>query len=310
MRRLRLRRGSGRSRSGSVSARSRRSGATAGSSWETARSSGLDPHEDVVRPTGPFDPELPVLSFAPPGGGLEAVLFNHSTHTIGTVVRGVRSPSFYGLAAQELEKERGGTFVFFEGASGSTHNLDVPPPEALLRIKNAVADALERADRASRSRVAGLRREITVHVRHFDEATEDAAVVAYCTKRQPPAGAERTIGIFREMRKELAPRQGEPLKTWVQAIVLGDIAVVGVPGELFTLLGQEIKRRSPYRYTYIFELANDYVGYLPDAAAFERGGYQTWTGLHSFTEKGAGEAIVVEVVKLLTQLQAGASPER
>jgi hypothetical protein len=267
----------------------------------------VGPKDDAVRPTGPFDPELPVLAFARPGGALEAVLFNHSTHTIGTIQRGVRSPSFYGLAAQALEKERGGTFLFFEGASGSTHNIDVSTPEALVRLKDAVADALDRALEHPVGRVAGVRRELTLHVRRFDEAAEDAAVVAYCTKRQPPAGAERTIRIFRDMRKELAPRQGEPLKTWVQAIVVGDIALVGVPGELFTFLGQEIKRRSPYRYTYIFELANDYVGYLPDARAFERGGYQTWTGLHSFTEKGSGETIVQTAVELLEQLYRGGS---
>jgi hypothetical protein len=270
----------------------------------------VGPREDMVRPTGPFDPELPVLAFSNAGGDVEAVLFNHSTHTIGTIARGVRSPSFYGLAAQELEKERGGTFLFFEGASGSTHNLDVPPPEALLRIKAAVADALDRAEDHPVPRVAGVRREVELHVRHFDEGAEDAAVVAYCTKRQPPPGAERTIAVFRDMRKQLAPRQGELVKTWVQAIVLGDIAVVGVPGELFTFLGQEIKRRSPYRYTYVFELANDYVGYLPDARAFERGGYQTWIGLHSFVEKGSGETIVDEVLKLLGRLHEGKGTAR
>jgi hypothetical protein len=268
----------------------------------------VGPREDAVRPTGPFDPQLPVLSFTRADGGLEAVLFNHSTHTIGTIQRGVRSPSFYGLAAQSLEKERGGTVLFFEGASGSTHNLDVPPPEALVRIRNAVAHALDRAVEHPVSRVAGLRREITLQVRRFDEAAEDAAVVGYCTKRQPPPGAERTIGVFRAMRKELASRQGEPVKTWVQAIVVGDIALVGVPGELFTFLGEEIKRRSPYRYTYIFELANDYVGYLPDLRAFELGGYQTWTGLHSFTEKGSGENVVRTAVELLEQLERGGSP--
>jgi hypothetical protein len=174
-----------------------------------------------------------------------------------------------------------------------------------VRIKDAVADALDRALERPVGRVAGLRRELTLTVRRFDEASEDAAVVAYCTKRQPPPGAERTIRIFREMRKELASRQGEPLKTWVQSLVVGDIALVGVPGELFTLLGQEIKRRSPYRYTYIFELANDYVGYLPDERAFDRGGYQVWTGLHSFTEKGSGETLVQTAVELLEQLQRG-----
>jgi hypothetical protein len=262
----------------------------------------VGPRDDAVRPTGPFDPELPVLVFVHPGGSLEAALFNHSTHTIGMIRRGVRSPSFYGLAAQELEKERGGTFLFFEGASGSTHNLDVPPPEALVRIKEAVADALDRAREHPVGRVAGRRREVTLHVRRFDEAAEDAAVVAYCTKRQEPRVAERNMRVFREMRQKLAPRQGEAIQTWVQAIIVGDIALVGVPGELFTFLGQEIKRRSPYRYTYVFELANDYVGYLPDARAFERGGYQTWTGLHSFTEKGSGETIVQTAVDLLEQL--------
>ena len=132
-------------------------------------------------------------------------------------------------------------------------------------------------------------------------------MVAYCTKRiADPKGAQGVIDTFRSMRKQLAPRQGEMRKTWVQAIVLGDVALVGVPGEFFTLLGQEIKRRSPYRYTFVFELANDYVGYIPDASAFDRGGYQVWMGLHSFLARGSGEIIVDEAVGLLDRLHVGA----
>jgi hypothetical protein len=259
---------------------------------------------DAVRPTGPFDPELPVLAFVRPDGKPEAVLFNHSTHTIGTIRGAVRSPSFYGLAAQELEAERDGTFLFFEGASGSTHNLDLKASEALVRIKAAVSDALERSRERPVTRVAGARQEITLRVRTFDESKEDAAVVAYCTRRLPPPHHEKTIQIFRGMRKQLAPRQGEERRTWVQAVVLGDVALVGVPGEFFTVLGREIKLRSPYRETYVFELANDYVGYIPDARGFDRGGYQVWTGLHSFLEKGSGEKIVDAAVGLLEELHA------
>src|SRR3954451_21589095 len=109
------------------------------------------------------------------------------------------------------------------------------------------------------------------------------------------------------MRKVLAPRQGEVRKTWVQEIDMGGIALVGVPGEYFTVLGPEIKRGSPYRDTYVFELANDYVGYIPDKAGFDRGGYQFWMGLHSFLERGSGELIVDETVGLLEQLHAGGS---
>jgi len=259
--------------------------------------------DDAVRPTGPFDPELPVLAFRRGDGRFEAVLFNHSTHTIGTHKPGVRSPSFYGLAAQALEAKKGGTFLFFEGASGSTHNLDVPTPEATHRIEDAVEKALASATPHPVARVRALRKQISAKVRHFDEAAEQHAVAAYCSKRiKDPAGAKRVIEVFRTMRAQLASQQGMERKTWVQALLIGDVALVGVPGEFFTVLGEEIKRRSPFRYTFVFELANDYVGYIPDQPGFDRGGYQAWTGLHSFVERGTGEMIVSECVGLLERL--------
>ncbi len=260
-------------------------------------------HDDAVRPTGPFDPELPVWAFRRPDSSLEAVMFNHSTHTIGSHKPGTRSPCFYGLAAQNLEVQKGGTFLFFEGASGSTHNLDLLAPEMTFRISQAVARAMEAAQPRQVSRVKGVRSEFSFTVRRFDEDADDKAVVAYCTKRIKDAkGCQFIIDTFRGMRKELAQEQGQVRKTWVQAILIGDIAVVGVPGEFFTVLGQEIKRRSPFRFTYVFELANDYIGYVPDRQAFELGGYQVWTGLHSLLEPGTGEAIVAESIKLLDQL--------
>jgi hypothetical protein len=193
--------------------------------------------------------------------------------------------------------------IFFEGASGSTHNLDVSIPEATHRIEDAVARALGAAGPRPVDRVLAQRKEVVVKVRGFDEAADERAVTAYCSKRiKDPAGAQRVIETFRTMRKEVAPHQGESRKTWVQALSIGDVAIVGVPGEFFTILGQEIKRRSPYRYTYVFELANDYIGYIPDKVGFDRGGYQVWTGLHSFLERGSGELIVDEAVDLLDRL--------
>ena len=88
---------------------------------------------------------FPCWRFRRGDGKFECILFNHSTHTIGTHKPGVRSPSFYGLAARSIEKDRGGTVIFFEGASGSTHNLDVATPEATHRIEDAVLQALDLA---------------------------------------------------------------------------------------------------------------------------------------------------------------------
>src|SRR5258706_3970998 len=80
----------------------------------------VGPRTNFVRATGPFDPEMPVLAFRDPGDKLRALIFNHSTHSIGTRKPAVRSPSFYGLAAQQLEGELGGKVFLLEGAFGST----------------------------------------------------------------------------------------------------------------------------------------------------------------------------------------------
>lgn len=260
--------------------------------------------DDVVRPTGPFDPELPVFAFKNPDGSSRALMFNHSTHTIGAREPGKRSPSFYGLAAQELEQERGATVSFLEGASGSTHNLDLKAPEMVIRIKAAVNDALDRAQVRPVNRLASLKRPFPFKVREFDESKEEAAVVGYCKARLPEEYVERIASVFRDMRKTLAPQQGQDRTSWIQVILIGDIAIVGVPAEFFTKLGQDIKRRSPFRYTYVAELANDWIGYLPDRRGHELGGYQTWTGLHSYAAPGTGEAVVDQAISMLNELAA------
>jgi hypothetical protein len=261
----------------------------------------IGPRDDVVRPTGPFDSELPLLSFRGADGKPLATIFNHSTHTIGTRQGGVRSPSFYGLAAQELEGELGGVVQFLEGASGSTHNLTVPCAEAVVRMKAAVHEASAKAAPRPVRSIAALKREVAYRVRHFDDSSEEQAVSAYCRKRAGE-GASGIIKVFRDQRDVLRPQQGQERKTWLQVLRIGDVAIVGVPAEYFTTLGLDIKRRSPFRYTIVAELANDWIGYLPDRKAFDLGGYQTWTGLHSFAEPGTGEAIAEEIVRMLQEL--------
>lgn len=261
----------------------------------------VGPRDDAVRPTGPFDPDLPVFAFKKPDGQMVALMFNHSTHPIGTRKGNVRSPSFYGLAAQELEEELGGTALFFLGAAGSTHNLTLSTDEMVFRIKQAVKEGLAKARPREVKRLVAVKKEFAYRVRTFDEEAEEKAVSEYCLKRIKD-NPEATIEVFRKMRQALSPHQGEERKTWLQVVLIGDIALVGIPGELFTSLGLEIKRLSPFRYTYIISLANDWIGYIPDEEGFRLGGYQVWTGFHSFVEKGTGEAMVNEVVGILTKL--------
>jgi putative membrane-bound dehydrogenase-like protein len=256
-----------------------------------------------VEPTGPFDPQLPVLDFRDPRGRTLALLFNHSTHTIGTRSgRDVRSPSFYGLAAQELESSLGGVVGFIEGASGSTHNIrGVTTPLAIERLKKAVTTTRDAAGSTPVAAIGALREPFHFKVRSFSEEAEDAAVMRYLNDHAPQ-NAARIREIFANQRRQLVTHQNTRRTTWIQVLRLGDVAIVGVPAEYFTGLGLEIKRRSPFPHTLIAELANDWIGYLPDANGHVLGGYQTWTGLHSYAEPGTGERLAKEAIRLLQAL--------
>ena len=71
----------------------------------------------------------------------------------------------------------------------------------------------------------------------------------------------------------------------------------------FTIFGVDIKKRSPIKDTFIAELANDWIGYLPDREGHELGGYQTWMGHQSYAEPGTGERIADEVIAMLGELK-------
>lgn len=261
----------------------------------------IGPRDEFVRPTDPFDVDLPVVGFSDSGGKLDGLLFNHSTHCIGTRT-GKRSPGFYGLAAQELSAEHGVPVNFLSGAAGSSHNLVLDCDEMVLRIKSAFNAALQRAEPMKSSRLAATKREISFQVRTFDEQAQDSAVTEYC-KKYAPGSYDLIVRVFRESRAQLKPLQGETRLMWLQVMRIGDVYLVGVPAEFFTVLGLEIKRRSPHRNTFVCGLSNDYVGYLPSREGFEKGGYQTWMGLHSFSEVGTGEMVVEECVKMLNEIQ-------
>jgi hypothetical protein len=254
-------------------------------------------------PTGPCDPRLPVLDFRDARDQSRALLYNHSTHTIGTRAGGnVRSPSFYGLAAQELEQEIGGVVGFLQGASGSTHNItEVPVADAVRRMKEAVQQARRQAQPRRATPLLAMRRAFEFRVRRFDEGEEDAKIARY-TAQYLPAHGDRVRHIFAGMRGQLKPHQGAPRTTWIQALVFGDLAIVGVPAEYFASLALDIQARSPFRDTYVAELANDWIGYLPDRQAHRLGGYQTWMGLHSYAEVGTGERLADSVVAMLDEL--------
>jgi neutral ceramidase len=60
----------------------------------------------------------------------------------------------------------------------------------------------------------------------------------------------------------------------IHAMRIGEIAFVGIPGELFVEIGLAIKASSPFAMTLVSGYTNGIYFYIPTAAAFAQGGYE------------------------------------
>jgi hypothetical protein len=70
------------------------------------------------------------------------------------------------------------------------------------------------------------------------------------------------------------PEQYSTVSTEIQILRAGELAVIGIPGELFSEFNRILRAASPFPYTVIVSMANDYIGYLPTDAAQAEGAYE------------------------------------
>jgi hypothetical protein len=75
-----------------------------------------------------------------------------------------------------------------------------------------------------------------------------------------------------QMTKEFAGRSS--IASQVQLLSIGDLALVGLPGEPFTRTVLDIKAGSPKPFTAVVSYANADEGYFPDAISIEKGSYE------------------------------------
>lgn len=121
--------------------------------------------------------------------------------------------------------------------------------------------------------------------------------------------AERNYAMGRlvQLKRKMRPRgpldvTKKKMRGEIQAFKFGQkVAILGVPGELFSVLYSEIKNRSYFPYTIVVGYANGVLGYIPDRNSFKQGGYEVNKG--TLLAPGTGEEIVKNCVLLLNSLK-------
>lgn len=207
---------------------------------------------EIIGPEEELDDLLTVLRVDDAQGEPLAAVLHFTCHPI---------PDFLGYAADLVERTRGVPCLVLNGCSGSVDT----PFEVPLRGKR-------------QGEQLPLLGQVLGH-RVLSELAR--------TETRPDVSlAVRSRAIFLPVVNEFLSSPAEKADIWpealrdggfhtlVQCLQLGDLALVGLPGEAHVGFGARLAEASPFALTRPVGLANDEVGYLFPPEARARGGYE------------------------------------
>jgi hypothetical protein len=275
---------------------------------------------DIVEPAGPADPEVGVLSAWSPDGQFLGAVVNFTLH--GTVGTGGISADWIHYMRETIKSavNPSAGVVFLNGACGDVTQVDNQSLQEVefgekwaRRIGQKVAaeaiKVIADAEPAELLPVAATRTIFPIATREVTE--ERFRQVLDLVKTGDPNDSEwlfaRDIVLLHEANK------WEPeVPCEVQAIQVGPAAWVANAAEYFCEFGVNIKQRSNFPYTWVVELANGCIGYVPTAEAMgpHGGGYEPRMAWTSKLVPEAGEMIEDASVELLQSLTPGEEPPR
>ncbi|MCY4438035.1 MAG: neutral/alkaline non-lysosomal ceramidase N-terminal domain-containing protein [Chloroflexi bacterium] len=183
------------------------------------------------------------------------------------------SADFVGVARGLFEAASGATMLFLQGACGNINPIgqrsEMDMQERLWGVGSALgAEALKVYS------LSGLRSafgEATPLEPELGAAHETLALELLPPGEPPPTFRTRTPAL----RYWTPPLVGENQVAFeVQALRIGDVALVGGAGEVFIELAHAVQERSPFAHTMYLGYANGDIGYIPTATAYAEGGYE------------------------------------
>lgn len=269
---------------------------------------------DILYQEGKVDPEVGVLSARAADGSSLGCLLNFACH-VNTVGGDEVSADYPGQFAAAMKRRRGDGHVglFANGCCGNLCAIDVYDPE---RPDSGHDWALQMGEKLAEHVL-----KIEADMEYQDEALFDARLVELSLpmRRISPellqwardvlaAPGEQNLyeSTYAAQTVQMVERyRVNPMVTApVQAFRLGDVGIVMLPGEIFVEFGLDIKLNSPAARTFVVELANGIVGYVPTREAFVGGGYEQRTAMSSRLCPGAGETLVDTSLALLHSMFA------
>ena len=224
-------------------------------------------------PDGVSDKTVAVVKFETLTGEPFAILSNYGVH--GTVLGPANyqiSSDLPGATARYVERHYGGK-VLSPWTSGTAGDQD-PIYRTGTDFQNVTA-------------LGAILGEEIVKVADAIHTTARARIRA--TQRIVTCPGKRTVqqpGPGREYKFE----DSDPVSIRLSLLVINDVAIMGISGEVFTNIGLRLKKESPFNRSMMITHCNGSSGYIPDDQAYDQVSYEITT---TRLKRGCAENAIV-----------------
>ena len=268
---------------------------------------------DVVKPAGPTDISVPVLTVGQPGEADPAALVVGFALHLATLEDQLYSADYPYYLYQKLKSVVSPNLFshFLQAPCNEVNHIDVfteKPQTGYPWAKVIVEKLAGSVGRVLRNKGMPLEAELKVgavnvalSVQEFseEETEKQRSVWYYADRSQRPflevVHAAKVTGISER-------HQHGTVSALVQAFQLSpETVIIGLPSEVSVELGLAIKQSSPYANTLLVQLSNDWFGYIPTQRIFEEGNYEA---VVAKIRPGEGERLVKASLDLITDLKA------
>jgi len=281
---------------------------------------------DIDHPIGELDQRVNVLRFDRKGGNT-IVLVNYGLHA-DTVNGELISSDWPGWMRKTLNKALDGVdTIFFNGAEGDVGSTNVKPTGGDMNdteisfdnemkspgmarfvgraLAGTVLQVYDKVNYTDVDEINSIQKEILIPANVPD--SKDLPL-AHKYKELHEAGRDEEIPfeamelttVVAEAVRMCALENGpENFKITLSGVKIGEVALVGIPGEPFTEIGVEIKNIKGHSLILPCALTNGAEGYFPTKSAYDEGGYEARA---SRFKSGVAESIINGAKALLGEI--------
>lgn len=280
-----------------------------------SKTEGIGTNREV--PGGPFDPDVSVIAAVATDGQLLGLIYNYACHpTVLTPGNPYYTADFTGLASILVEDSLEGhpVVMYLNGACGDVstrYTRRAPTFEEAERFAKKlsyfVLEALDKARPMLNIAVGVQSRQLLLpgkvigcgfntqglSSKQMDPNSSKPGIAATGSARTNEL-VDIGVRIRADMEKSGLFLTPFTVPAEIQVLSLGELVLVGVPGELFAEYGLQLKFFSETKTVCTVGYANGYIGYLTSAASYERHSYES---LMAVVKPGEAAKIIVEQAK-------------